>query len=185
MEDNNIQDNFNDYVQRKKDLLEEVVFRRSVIYLMYLMIPMAFGLFLLILGIVNSDMSVIFGIILMAASIFGLGFYLKTPKIIARTNGDTITFYRRKQQPLTVKAEDIENFAQYSSRGMDGTVDFILKDSTRLRYMFVGDISNTTRRFDAWRTYQFQKQIDELKNKTLDGGYDYNDVPDGEDNKNI
>lgn len=30
MEDNNIQDNFNDYVQRKKDLLEEVVFRRSV-----------------------------------------------------------------------------------------------------------------------------------------------------------
>lgn len=186
MEDNNIQQDFNEYVQKKQDLREEIVFKRSVLFLLYILIFMCFGLFLFIFGIVKGDVSFVFGIFFIGLFIVGLVFYLKTPKIIARTNGETITFYRRKQQPLTVKAEDIDYAAHYTMRnGFIGSVDFSLKDGTRLRYLFVGNVSETSRRFDAWKNYQYQKQIEQLRNRTLDGGYDYTDVPDGEDNKNI
>lgn len=186
MEDNKMQEDFNDYVQRKRDLSEDIVFKRSIAFLLYLLIPMCFGLFLFIFGIVKGDVSFVFGIFFIAISTVGLVFYLKMPKIMARTNGETITFYRRKQQPLTVKADEIDYVEHYTMRnGFIGAVNFSLKDGTRLRYLFVGNVSDTSRRFDAWKNYQYQKQIEQLRSQTLDGGYDYTDVPDGEDNKNI
>lgn len=44
---------------------------------------------------------------IIAADIFGAIFYKKTPKIIAKAEGEELIFYRYKEEPLRVKAQDI------------------------------------------------------------------------------
>lgn len=169
MEDNNLQEKFEADFNEKGGYSSEILFKRSVYYLLYILVFLISGLIFFILGVVKDNFGIIFfSMIILGISIAGLVLYLRIPNVMVHVKGDTVTFYRRKQEPITVKANDVTNFSQYMYRGI-GSADFYLKDGTLLRYRLVGNLHNCGKEFDAWRAYNLNKQIDELKTQQLDG----------------
>lgn len=172
MEDNNLQENFEAYVNNEVGYSNEIFFKRSKFYLIYIFTFLIFGLVFFILGIVKGEFGIIFfSMIFLIASIAGLVIYLRIPHIMVHVKGDTVTFYRRKHEPITVRANDIKKFSQYTYRGI-GSADFHLTDGTILRYRLIGDLVNCGKEFDAWKSYNLNKQIEQLKAQLPESGCD-------------
>lgn len=176
MEDNNLQENIEAGIDNEVGLNNEIFFKRSIFYLIYILIFLIAGLIFFILGIVKDNFGIIFfSMIFLVASIACLVCYLRIPHIMVHVKGETVTFYRRKQDPVTVRANDVKNFSQYMHRGI-GSAEFYLKDGTVLRYRLVGNLYNCGKAFDAWRTYNLNKQIEQLKTQLPESGCDIKNI---------
>lgn len=160
---------------------ENIVFKRSIFPLIYIISFFTMGIIMLIF--MQSLFFV--GILMIIPGIVMLVFYLKIPRIVARIDGDEIIFYRKKLKPVRAKAEDIAQFTQYHGNKGGATIRIELKDGTILKYYWVSDI-NSMNKFNRWKTEQMNKKMEELKQQLDDNKSQSEDYLNYDDNsKNL
>ena len=130
--------------------------------------------------------AIFFALICMGAGFVNLLMMSSTPKIAVRDGGDYLICYTSGKKEYKLTAEDIEslsnrNFRWYTS----GTLKIRTKDKGEFCYYYISKVDETRQKIEAWKTEKLQAKIAENKLQKPDGGYDYSNVPDGEDNKNI
>lgn len=102
----------------------------------------------------------------MTASIVAIFiFHSRTPKIIAETDGDELVFYRYKQSPLRVKAQDIIRATSHGRLSVFfGSVIVELENSEEnLYYHTVQCAFEVAKEIEEWKHKQISKQLAEAE----------------------
>lgn len=111
---------------------------------------------------------------IIAADIFGAIFYKKTPKITAKVEGEELIFYRYKEEPLRVKAQDIVAATSIVDRRnlFYGSVAVELANGEKLYYHSILNADGLAVNIERWKHQQLVKQLNKAQKSSLDKAED-------------
>lgn len=165
-----------------------ILAKRSCVGMIAMVISPIIGLAILVLSCFTEMwyLGIIVMTLIVIGVVLGAKAYNKTPKIIAEIDGEELIFYRVKNAPLRVKAQDIVSSTSIvdGQNIFYGSVMVELTNGERLYYHSILNAYRLARDIETWKHAQLVNKINEIKRSEAIVEEDKLDIQEGEDKKN-